>query len=46
MLLDIDFVISTVVWILENTPLIKISPLLNEKEVKIIEKYLETENSI
>ena len=41
--IDVDFVISTVSMELENTPLIKISPLLNEKEVKIIEKYLETE---
>ena len=41
--IDVDFVISTVPMELENTPLIKISPLLNEKEVKIIEKYLETE---
>ena len=31
--IDVDFVISTVPMELENTPLIKISPLLNEKEV-------------
>ena len=42
-IIDVDFVISTVPIELENIPLIKISPLLNEKEVKIIEKYLETE---
>ena len=42
--IDVDFVISTVPMELENTPLIKISPLLNEKQSKIIEKYLETES--
>ena len=31
--IDVDFVISTVPSELENIPLIKISPLLNEKEV-------------
>ncbi|WP_147516816.1 BglG family transcription antiterminator [Romboutsia sp. 1001713B170207_170306_H8] len=41
--IDTDFVISTVPIELDNTPLIKISPLLTEKEIKIIEKYIETE---
>lgn len=41
--IDMDFVISTVPIELDNIPLIKISPLLTEKEIKIIEKYIETE---
>ncbi len=42
--LDIDFVISTVEVNLENIDVIKVSPMLTDKEVKIIEKYIETEN--
>ena len=42
--IDVDFVISTVPLKLENIPVINISPVLDDKEVKIIEKYIETEN--
>lgn len=42
--LDIDFIISTVEVDIENIPVINISPFLNDKEVKKIEKYMETEN--
>lgn len=42
--LDIDFIISTVEVDIENIPVINISPFLNDKEIKIIEKYMETEN--
>lgn len=41
--IDVDFVISTVHIKLDSVPVINISPVLNEKEVKIIEKYIETE---
>lgn len=41
---DIDFIISTVEVDIENIPVINISPFLNDKEVKKIEKYMETEN--
>lgn len=43
-ILDIDFVISTVEVNLENIDVIKVSPILTDKEVKIIEKYIETKN--
>lgn len=42
--LDIDFIISTVEVDIENIPVINISPFLNNKEIKIIEKYMETEH--
>lgn len=42
--IDVDFVISTVPLKLENIPVINISPVLDDKEMKIIEKYIETEN--
>lgn len=42
--LDIDFVISTVEVNLDNIDVIKVSTILTNKEVKIIEKYIETEN--
>ena len=42
--LDIDFVISTVEVNLENANVIKVSPMLTDKEIKLIEKYIETEN--
>lgn len=41
---DIDFIISTVEVDIENIPVINISPFLNDKELKKIEKYMETEN--
>lgn len=41
---DIDFIISTVEVDIENIPVINISPFLNDKEIKKIEKYMETEN--
>ena len=42
--LDVDFVISTVEVNLENINVIKVSPMLTDKEIKLIEKYIETEN--
>ena len=42
--LDIDFVISTVEVNFENVNVIKVSPMLTDKEIKLIEKYIETEN--
>ena len=42
--LDIDVVISTVEVNLENVNVIKVSPMLTDKEIKLIEKYIETEN--
>ena len=42
--LDIDFVISTVEVNLENVNVIKVSPMLTDKEIKLIEEYIETEN--
>ena len=41
--LDIDFVISTVEVNLENVNVIKVSPMLTDKEIKLIEKYIERE---
>nr|WP_317331395.1 PTS sugar transporter subunit IIA [uncultured Romboutsia sp.] len=43
-ILDIDFVISTVEVNLDNINVIKVSPMLTDKEIKLIEKYIETEN--
>lgn len=42
--LDIDFVISTVEVNIDNIDVIKVSPMLTDKEIKLIEKYIETEN--
>ena len=42
--LDIDFVISTVEVNLENVNVIKVSPMLTDKEIKLIEKYIEIQN--
>lgn len=42
--LDIDFVISTVKLKFKNIDVIKISPMLTDKEIKLIKKYIETEN--
>lgn len=39
--IDIDFVISTVPIELEDIPIINISPMLTDKEIKKIEKYIE-----
>lgn len=41
--MNVDFVISTVPLKLDDIPVINISPVLDDKEVKIIEKYIETE---
>ncbi len=41
--IDIDFVISTVPLRLEDIPVINVSPMLTKKEIKMIEKYIETE---
>lgn len=41
--IDVDFVISTIPLNLDNIPVINVSPMLNEKEIKLIEKYIETE---
>lgn len=42
--LDIDFVISTVEVNIDNIDVIKVSPMLTDKEIKLIERYIETEN--
>lgn len=42
--LDIDFVISTVEVNLDNINVIKVSPMLTDRDIKLIEKYIETEN--
>lgn len=42
--LDIDFIIATVPVNIENIPVIKVSPFLDDKEIKIIEKFIETGN--
>lgn len=39
--IDIDFVISTVPLEIEDIPVINISPMLTDKEIKKIEKYIE-----
>ena len=41
--IDVDFVISTVPLSLEDIPVINVSPMLTKKEIKMIEKYIETE---
>ena len=41
--LDIDFVISTIDINIEGIDTIKISPMLTDKDKKLIEKYIETE---
>ena len=43
-ILDIDFVISTVKISLNNIDVINVSPMLTDKEIKLIKKYIETEN--
>lgn len=40
--LDVDFIISTVDMKFERVPVITVSPLLNDNEVKIIEKFMKT----
>ncbi|EGT3891021.1 PRD domain-containing protein, partial [Clostridioides difficile] len=42
--IDVDFVISTVPIEVGDVPVINISPILSEKEIKLIEKYIETGN--
>lgn len=42
--IDVDFVISTVPIEIADIPVINISPILSEKEIKLIEKYIETGN--
>ncbi|WP_074115569.1 BglG family transcription antiterminator [Clostridioides difficile] len=42
--LEIDFVISTVPIEVGDVPVINISPILSEKEIRLIEKYIETGN--
>lgn len=42
--MDVDFIISTVPVKVENIPVINVSPFLEDKEVKIIEKFLDTGN--
>lgn len=41
--MEVDFIISTVPISIEHIPVINISPILSDKEIKIIEKYIETE---
>lgn len=41
--MEVDFIISTVPINIEHIPVINISPILSDKEIKIIEKYIETE---
>lgn len=40
--LEVDFIISTVDMKFERVPVITVSPLLNDNEVKIIEKFMKT----
>ncbi|MGL5756399.1 MAG: BglG family transcription antiterminator [Paraclostridium sp.] len=40
--LDVDFIIATVPIKLENIPVINVSPFLDDKEIKIIEKFIDT----
>lgn len=42
--MDVDFIIATVPVKVGNIPVINISPFLDDKEVKIIEKFLDTGN--
>ena len=40
--MEVDFIISTVDIKCERVPVITVSPLLNDNEVKIIEKFMKT----
>lgn len=40
--LDVDFIIATVPVNIEGIPVINVSPFLDDKEIKIIEKFLDT----
>ncbi|MCH1959952.1 BglG family transcription antiterminator [Romboutsia hominis] len=40
--LDVDFIISTVPIDIINIPVINVSPFLDEKEIMIIEKFIDT----
>lgn len=40
--LEVDFIISTVPVNCERVPAIVVSPLLNDREIKIIEKFMKT----
>lgn len=40
--LDIDFLISTMALEYDKIPVINVSPFLTEKEIKIIEKFMDT----
>ncbi|MDB8792671.1 BglG family transcription antiterminator [Romboutsia sp. 1001216sp1] len=40
--LDVDFIISTVPIDIKNIPVINVSPFLDEKEIMIIEKFIDT----
>ncbi|MDU1538588.1 MAG: BglG family transcription antiterminator [Paeniclostridium sordellii] len=41
-LLDVDFIIATVPIKVDNIPVINVTPFLDDKEIKIIEKFLDT----
>lgn len=41
--IEVDFIISTVNLELQGIPIINISPMLSDKEVRLIQKYIETE---
>lgn len=40
--LDVDFIIATVPVNIKGIPVINVSPFLDDKEIKIIEKFLDT----
>lgn len=40
--LDVDFIIATVPVNIKDIPVINVSPFLDDKEIKIIEKFLDT----
>jgi transcriptional antiterminator len=40
--LDVDFIIATVPIKVENIPVINVTPFLDDNEIKIIEKFLDT----
>lgn len=40
--LDVDFIIATVPINIKGIPVINVSPFLDDKEIKIIEKFLDT----
>lgn len=40
--LDVDFIIATVPVKVDNIPVINVSPFLDDKEIKIIEKFIDT----